>query len=344
MPSSSGVDDRDGRAMSRAAADRPNVLITSASRKVLLVRAFRDALARWDAGQVFAADISPLSAALHDADGARLIPRSDSDSFIDVLLRVCEQDRIGLLVPTRDEELPVLARARERFLEAGTLVLVAAPECVDICLDKVRFLTAVHDAGLDAPLVYPDREATRFPAFVKPRRGRGGHGATKVSTPAELAAVLDALGDDALIQEFVSAPEYTVDVFLDLDGRPISCVPRERIAVLAGESIVSRTVHDPKLTEATLRLCQAIGLIGHVTVQAFRTDRVEFIEINPRYGGAANLGFEAGARTPDYALSLARGERLEPRLEAYEVGLTMLRYTTDLFVRDEDLVIPEPRA
>jgi carbamoyl-phosphate synthase large subunit len=345
MPSSSGVDHRDGHAMSPAAGDRPNVLITSASRKVLLVRAFRDALARWDSGQVFAADISPLSAALHDADGARIIPRSDSDSFIDVLLRVCEQDRIGLLVPTRDEELPVLASARERFLEAGTLVLVSAPECVDICLDKVRFLTAVHDAGLDAPLVYAGPDATRFPAFVKPRRGRGGHGATKVSSPAELAAVLAALGDDALIQEFVSAPEFTIDVFLDLDGTPISCVPRERIAVLAGESIVSRTVRDPDLTEATLRLCQAIGLVGHITVQAFRTpDRVEFIEINPRYGGASNLGFEAGARTPDYALSLAHGVRPEPRLDAYEVGLTMLRYTTDLFVRDEDLAIPEPRA
>ena len=322
-------------------AARPNVLITSASRKVLLVRAFRAALA--GSGQVFAADISPLSAALHDADGARLIPRSDDETFIDVLLRVCEQDRIGLLVPTRDEELPVLAAARERFVEAGTFVLVSTPEGVDICLDKTRFLTAVQDAGLDAPLVYPDPGATRFPAFVKPRRGRGGQGATRVSSPAELVTVLDALGDEALIQEFVSAPEYTVDVFLDLDGRPISCVPRERITVLAGESIVSRTVRDPELTAASLRLCAAIGLIGHVTVQAFRTpDRVDFIEINPRYGGAANLGFEAGPRTPEFALCLARGERPEPRLDAYEVGLTMLRYTTDLFVRDSDLEIPEP--
>lgn len=327
--------------MNPATEARPNVLITSASRKVLLVRAFRDALA--GSGRVLAADISPLSAALHDADEARLIPRSDDETFIDVLLRVCEQDRVGLLVPTRDEELPVLAAARERFLEAGTFVLVSAPEGVDTCLDKARFLTAVQEAGLHAPLVYPDADAARFPAFVKPRRGRGGQGATKVSSAAELATVLEALGDDALIQEFVSAPEYTVDVFLDLEGTPISCVPRERIAVLAGESIVSRTVRDPELTAATLRLCAAIGLVGHVTAQAFRTpDRVEFIEINPRYGGAANLGFEAGPRTPEYALCLARGERPEPRLDAYEVGLTMLRYTTDLFVRDSDLEIPEP--
>lgn len=166
-----------------------------------------------------------------------------------------------------------------------------------------------------------------------------------VSSAAELATVLEALGDDALIQEFVHAPEYTVDVFLDADGRPISCVPRERISVVGGESIVSRTVRDPDLIAATLRLCTAIGLIGPITVQAFRTaDRVDFIEINPRYGGASNLSFEAGARTPEFALCLARGEPLEPQLDDYEVGLTMLRYTTDLFVRDDEIAILGPHT
>jgi hypothetical protein len=38
----------------RASPDRPNVLVTSASRKVLLVRAFREALARIGDGRVVA--------------------------------------------------------------------------------------------------------------------------------------------------------------------------------------------------------------------------------------------------------------------------------------------------
>ena len=89
------------------------------------------------------------------------------------------------------------------------------------------------------------------------------------------------------------------------------------------------------------RLCTAIGLVGHLTVQAFRTPTgVAFIEINPRYGGAANLGFEAGAPTPEYAIRAARGERLEPRLGMYEVGLMMFRHAADLFVRDVDLIEP----
>jgi carbamoyl-phosphate synthase large subunit len=330
------------------AADRPNVLITSAARKVLLVRAFAQALARTGSGKVIAADISPLAAALYAADAGRLIPRSDDPSFIDALLGICEADGVGLIVPTRDEELPILARAAARFETAGTRVLVSAAEAVDTCRDKRRFIDAVRAAGLDTPAVYEDPAGVSYPAFVKPRLGKGGRGATRVDDAAALAAAIEAIeahGDEALIQAFVEAPEFTIDVFIDFEGRPISCVPRQRVAVVDGESVVGRTVRDSELAGAAIRLCAAIGLIGHLTVQAFRTTTdVSFIEINPRYGGAANLGFEAGAPTPEYAVRAARGERLEARLDDYEVGLVMLRHGADLFVREDALLGPDDGA
>ena len=324
------------------APDRPNVLVTSAARKVLLVRAFADALARTGSGRVIAADIDPLAAALYAADAGRLIPRSDDPSFVDALLGICDVDRVGLIVPTRDEELPILARAASRLEAAGTRVLVSAADAVDTCRDKRRFVDAVRAAGLTAPAVYDDPAGVSYPAFVKPRLGKGGRGATRVDDATALAAAvktIEALGEEALIQAFVEAPEFTVDVFIDFEGRPISCVPRQRVAVVDGESVVGVTVRDPELAAAAIRLCSAIGLTGHLTVQAFRTaTEVSFIEINPRYGGAANLGFEAGARTPEYAVRAARGERLEPRLDDYEAGLVMLRHSADLFVREDALL------
>jgi len=321
---------------------RPNVLIMSAARKVLLVEAFRRAISPSNSALVLCADVNPLSAALYAGDGARLISSSDAPDFIDRILGLCEADAIGLVVPTRDEELPVFAHARERFTAAGTLVLVSPPEAILTCQDKLRFATAVRAAGLDAPAEYPGARTAPLPAFVKPRRGKGGQGAAKATTRQGLldaVNAVNAVNGEALIQEFIDAPEFSVDVFIDLDGRPISCVPRERVAVVGGESIISRTVRDPELVKATLRLCTAIGLVGHLTVQAFRTpDRISFIEINPRYGGAANLGFQAGASTPEFALAVARGEHPTPRLDDYEAGLVMLRYSTDRFLREEDLL------
>jgi FMN phosphatase YigB (HAD superfamily) len=161
---------------------------------------------------------------------------------------------------------------------------------------------------------------------------------------AGLAAALAELGEDAIIQEVVRAPELTVDAFFDLEGCAITCVPRERVAVVAGESVISRTVADPDLAASAIRLAAAVGLVGHVTIQAFRTpDAILFIEINPRYGGAANLGFEAGARTPELAIRLARGETLEPQLDAFEPDLVMLRSGADRFIRAREIIGADAR-
>ena len=322
-------------------ADRPNVLIASASRKVPLVRAFQRASRKVGGGKVLAGDVSPLAAALYAADAGVLLPRSDDPGFVDRLLAVCDRERVGLVIPTRDAELPVFARAATRFAESGTLVLVSSPDAVERCQDKRAFIAAVAAAGLATPRVVDEPGRADFPVFVKARRGAGARGAGPAADAMALATLRADLGADAVVQEIVDAPEHTIDAFLDLDGRAISAVPRERIQVVAGESVVTRTVADETLVDAATRLCTSIGLIGHVTVQAFRLpDRIAFIEINPRYGGAANLGFEAGAPTPEWAIRLARGESLEPRLGDYEVGLTMLRAADDRFVRDAELLRP----
>src|SRR5262245_16259050 len=170
-----------------AASGRPNVLVLSASRKVLLVRAFRDAAAgAGHGGRVYAADLSPLAAALYEADESRLVPRSDDPAFVEPLLDLCARDRIGLFVPGRDEDLPVLAAARDRFAAAGTLVLVSTPPAVDACRDKRRFAAAVAEAGLETPRTWDpaDVAAVPLPAFVKPRWGKGGRGAVAVATSA----------------------------------------------------------------------------------------------------------------------------------------------------------------
>jgi carbamoyl-phosphate synthase large subunit len=315
--------------------ERPDVLVTSAARKVLLVRAFREAQGRvGEGGRVLAADLDPWAVARREADGVVELPRSDDPSFGDALERACAAERIGLVVPTRDEELLVFSAMRERMAEAGTVILISPPESIAVCRDKIRFAKRLAEIGVDTPRIL-SLEDPALPAFVKPRVGAGSRHARVVRTPEELAAATSAIraaGGEPVAQELVDGSEHTVDVFLDLAGQPISCVPRERVQVVNGESVVSRTVRDDALARAAIRVCQALGLVGHITVQAFRTsDRIVLIEVNPRFGGAANLGFAAGAPTPEFAIRMARGEFLGPQLDRYEVGLVMLRYSDDRF-------------
>jgi carbamoyl-phosphate synthase large subunit len=314
-----------------------NVAILSASGKVWLVQAFQHALAAVGGGRVWALDCDPHAAALQAADAAELCPRSDAPEYLDWLMRWCRRERISLVVPSRDAELPVLAAAADRFLRIGVRVVVSPPEAVTQCLDKHRFAKACRALGFATPPEINDPATARFPIFVKPRSGQAGQGTKRLDS----AEALSRHGFDPakeILQEFVDDPEFTIDVFIDWDGRLISAVPRERVRVVGGESVVGRTVCDDELADAAGRLALALGLRAHVTVQAFRgPERIRFIEVNPRFGGGAGLGFAAGCPTPEWLVRLVRGENVESKIGRYEAGLWMFRHTTDLFRRTEEV-------
>ncbi len=316
-----------------------NVLITSASRKVSLVRTFQFALKTEGGGKVFAVDASHLSPALYIADDHYLIPRSDEPEFLDVIMKLCRSLKVDLLIPTRDEELPVFARSKERFAEIGTRVMVAEEEAVEICQDKKQFIQFCQKNGFATPQSYDKRNLneSKFPVFIKPRCGKGGKQTSRVNSSKELDIVLKNM-PDAIIQEYVQAPEYTIDLFADFSGRVISVVPRERIYVVSGESFISKTSKNPLLIEESIRIANGLRLVGHNTIQCFLDNgNVKFIEINPRFGGAANLGFAAGAMTPLFLIKLLKGEALRPRIGDFKDNYVMMRYTEDLFFPANDL-------
>lgn len=313
-----------------------NVLITSVSRKVWLVEAFRRALSRYGGGRVIACDADPVSAALYRSDGHYRVPLSVQSNFIDEIMAICKKEKIKLIVPTRDRELLIFAENKEYFAKAGIIVMVSAPEVIKICSDKYRFYQFFQDSGIDVAATWlEDLNAShaRFPLFVKSRYGAGGAGAFKAENPGQLRAFIEYC-PDALTQEFIAGPEYTVDLFSDFSPRVISVVVRRRLEVVAGESYKAKTVNAADIVRLSIKAAEKLKSQGHITLQFIKNERqLKLIEINPRFGGGAALGFAAGCDSPSFLIELARGGKLTPRAGQFEEGLLMLRYTHDLFMR-----------
>jgi carbamoyl-phosphate synthase large subunit len=316
----------------------PNILITSAAAKVLLVRAFQEAV--WPyGGRVFACDAKPESAALFAADEAAVVPRLGDAAFADALAALCAERKIALVVPTRDGELEALAALAPRLAAAGTRMLTAPEETLRRCRDKRLFNAFCLDHGYPVAKVFSDGEVPPFPVFVRPRAGAGGRGARRIDDEAAWNALGEACRD-MVVQAAIEAPEYTVDTLLDLDGRPLQAVARRRLQVKAGEAVKSRVEDLPDLAAAALDLCARLGCIGHNVVQAFHTPQegARFIEVNPRFGGASNLSIKAGLGSPVRIVQMIRGETeaaARPRPIAF--GLTMLRHADDILVPDTAL-------
>ncbi|AOQ23411.1 hypothetical protein MTAT_09920 [Moorella thermoacetica] len=318
-----------------------NVLITSASRKVSLVRAFQEALTQHGGGIVIPVDASPYSAALYESPVRFLVPRSDDPSFISTVLNICEKHEVKLVVPTRDEELPVFAHNKQLFEKNGIKVMVGSSWTIETCQDKKLFLQFCRREGFAVPKEYLPEKVKKVPSllpvFIKERRGKGSRRVFKVNTLGQLNELMERL-KEPIVQEYVEAPEYTVDLFSDFDGQVISVVPRQRLQIFGGESFVGKTFYHRVIIDECCRMAQKLSLIGHNTIQCFFDGtRVQFIEVNPRYGGGANLGFAAGAHTPTYLVRLVNGLPVPPRIGQFERDLVMLRYTQDSFLYEKDL-------
>ncbi len=320
-----------------------NILITSVSRKVWLVEAFKDALKQEGIdGKVISTDVNNLSAGLYVSNRHYLVPPSSDQNFIPTILGICKKENIKLLIPTRDGELLLFAKNKEKFEKQGTHIMVSNPEIIEICNDKYRFYQFLTRNNIPTPKTYISEQisfpSAHYPLLVKSRYGSGSKSVFKVENEEELKLFINYV-PNPVIQEFANGKEYTIDLFADFKGKVLTVVPRERIETFCGESYKGKTIKGIKIIEYTKNLAEKLGTIGHITIQCIKNDAgIKFIEVNPRFGGGAILGIKSGANTPLLILRLINGKRLEPQIGEFKENLIMLRYTKDLFIQNGDVI------
>jgi carbamoyl-phosphate synthase large subunit len=240
---------------------RFNVLLTAGSRRVALVQAFRAALRSIGVpGSVIVTDVNPLSPSVHVADRSYRVPLATDESYVTELLTICEAEQVRLVVPTIDDELPVVAAARDQFKAIRAVLACSPVETTIICNDKYETCARLIAADVPAAKSYLPAHLTEdmdLPLFVKPRHGRGAVGAFPVRSADELDFFLRYVGTP-IVQEYLDGPEFTIDVLCDFDGKPLSIVPRERVVIRAGVIDRGRTVNDLRLIRLAEAACAAL--------------------------------------------------------------------------------------
>jgi carbamoyl-phosphate synthase large subunit len=322
------------------------ILISSAGRRVGLIRCFRDSFRRLGVrGRIVAVDASLEAPALHFADSFRQTPRCDDPAFLPRLLAIAGREAIDLIVPTIDPELPVYAGSRQLLARRGVRIMISAPETIAICADKQlthgwlrrHGFPAPRQESLAAAISRPD--GRRFPLIVKPRRGSGSVGVRRVASWEELRAVGEtthAVGRlaDHVVEELAPGLEHTINVFVDSRGGSLAAVPHRRIEVRAGEVSKAVTVKHHGLMRLAQRIAETLpGARGPLCIQCFLAPdgSVRVTEINARFGGGYPLTHRAGARFTDWLVE----EFLKIPVSGcddWTDHLTMLRYDHEVFL------------
>ena len=310
-----------------------NLLFLSVGTRVELLNLFRKTAKELNLTvKITATDISELAPAVYFADNHYFIPRIGEEGYIDSIIDICLKEDIQLIIPTIDTELTILAENREKIeSKTNTKVLISSPEVIEICRDKNKTATFLQENGFGTPHVYKEGETVNFPAFIKPYNGSASINIFKINNEKELLFFKEYI-QEPIIQEFISGDEYTVDCFLDFDSNIISIVPRLRIRTRAGEISKGKICKDIDIIENVKRLLTVLKPIGQITIQCIKTEKgIQYIEINPRFGGGAPMSMMAGANSSAYLYRIFQGEKLSYD-ESYQDNLTFLRFDNSIIL------------
>lgn len=316
-----------------------NILITSAGRRVSLVRAFQKELKKvYPDAKVFASDAKPqLSGACQVADGFFKVPRLDHSSYINSLIGLCKERDIKLLIPTIDTEILLLAKNKLLLEENDIRVVISSIGFIEKCRDKRVIHDFFESKGIAIAKEYP-KDDYELPMFIKPFDGSRSVDTFLIRTKEDLTDY-HFENEKLMFLQYLDHDdydEYTCDMYYGKDDKLKCAVPRKRIAVRDGEVNTGVTEKNELVAYIKDNLGTIEGARGCLTAQFFkhRTEpKIYGIEINPRFGGGYPLSYLAGANYPKWILQeYFLNETIEEDFDCWENNLLMIRYDDEILV------------
>ncbi|MDP1878028.1 MAG: ATP-grasp domain-containing protein [Actinomycetota bacterium] len=261
------------------------------------------------------------------------IPMASDPGFVGALAALCRREAIDVVVPGVDEELSALARGRSLF--GATAILVPSEDFVEAMLDKLHFVERLSESGVRLPVTAVMADSAgwdRFPAIVKPRRGRGSRGVVVVDDATSLANHRGNVGEDAglhVVQELIPGDEYSVQVMVNARGTLRGVFPA-RVLAKRGITISAVGQAHAAVEDACRAIHAAEPTPGCYNVQGILDGSGRFVpfEINPRVSTTLCLAVASGLDP----LELCFDDVGDGGLARFEPGVRLERYWTNVLI------------
>ena len=319
-----------------------NILITSAGRRVGLVRSFQTELKKeFPTSKVYTAEANPQwSSACRVSDGYFTIPRVDNENYINSILDLCKLNEIKIVVPTIDTELLVLSRTKKLFSFNNIKIVVSDFDFISKCRDKRLTNLLFNELSIDIPRTI-NKKNPSFPLFIKPYDGSLSKDIFLIKKKEDLTDSILS-NPKLMFMEYISPidfQEYSIDAYFDKNHFLKCLVPRRRIEIRGGEISKGRTEKGLFYYTLKEKLHFLKGAIGCLTIQFFisRTkSSLIGIEINPRFGGGFPLSYASGANFPGYIIQeYLMNETIEFN-ENWIENRVMLRFDSEVILDQDD--------
>lgn len=321
-----------------------NIMILSSGSNCKLVEYFKRIENGWD--RVMTTDCSPYAPTAYRSDAHFVVPPFASPDYLPLILELCKREKADAVLPLREDELEIIADARESFADIGVAALVASLDTVRLCRDKSALYKTLASNGI--PCVYTvdaslddmtQSSAIGLPAFLKPRYGCASVGISKMISADQMREYIKASPEPLVVQPYISAEEFGVDLYVDMVSKEIiSIFAKRKLRMRSGETDKAISIKDDELTDLVARTAHILNLRGPNDMDIFKIDgKYHILEVNPRFGGGYPLAYECGISFPAMLCANAAGLANRPTSPTREGNFVFLRFSDIMILRESDL-------
>lgn len=289
----------------------------------------------------------PLESGLYSrgddrVDAAYLLPYPGvgADALLERLDEIQQRERVDLIIPCLDSEIPNLMEIRDELAGRGIRCMLPTKESFER-RGKVGLPAFCRDLGISTPQTKSATDPARlarfaeemgYPVYVKGKF----YGAHLVNSALELVAAFNEIarvwGTPVLVQQPFVGEEYDIVGLGDGEGKITGhCAIRKMLRTSAGKGFAGVVVEDPALDDLAHRIIGALRWNGPFELEFIKVPGKPhaLFEMNPRFPAWVNFPSQIGHNLPGRLLERLLDANQMP-LRVCSAGQMFIRHCVDL--------------
>lgn len=237
-----------------------------------------------------------------------VIPGVHEFDWTEALANLCLKLKIDYIFPAHDDV--IVALSKNRSLIPATVLCPEEQACITTRSKSATYRALAGIVGV--PKLSPldcAPETYKFPLLVKPDKGQGSLGVTRVDSYEYLPGAVRGIAEP-IICEYLPGDEFTVDCFSDREQGLLFARARSRRRTRNGISVHTVTENIQEVHDIAARIAAELGLYGAWFFQMKRSSsgELKLLEVAPRIAGAMATHRVMGVNFP--LLSIFEHERI----------------------------------
>lgn len=288
------------------------------------------------AKRIICVDAEPESPGLYRGDTAYLVPKATSSKYIPDLLKVCQIEKVHIILVGTQQELIPLSKHKQLFADQGTKVIIADHPAMKIAVDKYLSMHHLSHQGIVAPetVLVSDKQGVKyllakygFPLFTKARNQSGSRDAQVINTATDLKR----LPQNNVLQQYLGeGNEFTAGCYLSQNNQFQFILMKRQLFRGTGLSGQVMPVKFARVKNYCRQIASSLSIYGPYNIQLkiIRGQPILF-EINPRFSSTTSI--QAGLGMNFVHLAVAEALSLPLPQLSFKLQL-VLRYFNEIYL------------